>query len=51
MMQWKKEKQIIGLAVYNSGTLTGLVALVIHVNYEKERRQNAPSPETNANFQ
>jgi len=40
-------------SVFNSGTLIGLAALVdlvfmslVHVNHVKERRQNAPLPET-----
>jgi len=47
------EKQTIDLAISNRGTLVGLTALVylVHVNYEKERRQNAPLPETNAHME
>jgi len=55
-LQWKKakpdhpKKQTIDLAVSYRGIRIGLTALVypVHINYEKQRRQNAPLPETNA---
>jgi len=59
-IQWKREqnqiickKQMIDLAVSNHDTPIGLTALVypIHVNYEMERRQNAPLPETNVHME
>jgi len=54
-IQWKKAKQIIceqhtiDLAISKRGKLIGFALVCpIHVNYEKERRQNAPLPESNA---
>jgi len=47
------EQQTIHLAIFNRSTLLDLTVLVyqLHVNYEKERRQNISLPETNAHME
>jgi len=47
------EQQTTDLAIFNCGTLIGLTALVypVHINYEKQGRQNASLPETNAHME